>query len=93
MLKLINTKILLAILARCLLLAVSWRPSGTSPRRPPQSAAILQRQQKDAKGRRKREEAFRQQVEQDKKRHNSAAAKEAGPGSHIFPKREERVAI
>jgi hypothetical protein len=80
MLKAINTKILLAILAALSALggAVAYQRHETekAAAAATEAAAILQQQQKDAEEQRDRDEAFRQQVEKDRKQHNSAAAHE-----------------
>jgi len=80
MLKLINTKILLAILAALVAIgsAAIYRSHDAhkAAEAAAKAAAILQQQQHDADEQRKRDEAFRKKVEQDKKRHNSAAANE-----------------
>ena len=73
MLKVINTKILLAILAALTAIgsAVIYQSHEAH-----KAAAILQHQQHDAEDRERQDEAFRKKVEQDKKRHNSAAGNE-----------------
>jgi hypothetical protein len=80
MLKLVNTKILFAILAALSALggAVAYQRHETEKAAiaAAKAAAILEQQQKDAEEQRKRDEASRHQVEQDRKLHNSAAAKE-----------------
>ena len=80
MLKLINAKILLAILAVLAAIggAVTYQRYETekAAAAAAKAAAILQQQQRDAEKQRERDEAFRQQVEQNKNRHNSAAANE-----------------
>jgi hypothetical protein len=80
MLKAINTKILLAILAALSALggAVAYQrhEAEKAAAAATKAAAILQQQQKDAEEQRDRDEAFRQRVEKDKKEHNSAAAHE-----------------
>ena len=67
MLKLINTKILLAILAALSALggAVAYQRHETekAAAAAAKAAAILEQQQKDAEEQRERDEAFRQQVE------------------------------
>jgi hypothetical protein len=89
MLKAINTKILLAILAALSALggAVAYQRHETekAAAAAAKAAAILEQQQKDAEGLRTRDEAFRQQVEQNKKRHNSAAAKEGKTWQNYVP--------
>ena len=73
MLKAINTKILLAILAALTAIgsAVIYQSHEAH-----KAAAILQQQQHGTEERNKEDKAFRKKVEQDKKRHNSAAANE-----------------
>jgi uncharacterized protein YxeA len=73
MLKAINTKILIAILAALTAIgsAVIYQSHEAH-----KAAAILEQQQHDTEERNKEDEAFRKKVEQDKKRHNSAAGNE-----------------
>ena len=82
MLKAINTKILLAILAALTAIgsAVIYQSHESH-----KAAAILQQQQHDAEEQRRRDEAFRKQVEQDKKRHNSAAGNEGKTWKSYIP--------
>ena len=84
MLKAINTKILIAILAALTAIgsAVIYQSHETH-----KAAAILQQQQQqhDAEERNKEDEAFRKKVEQDKKRHNSAAGNEGKTWKSYFP--------
>jgi type II secretory pathway component PulJ len=72
MLKIINTKILLAILAA--LIAIG---SVLAYRRHEAAKMALQRQEQY--------ERFRQQVERDKKKHNSAAANEGKTWQKYLP--------
>ena len=89
MLKLINAKILLAILAALSALGGALvyqrheteKAAATSAR----TAAILKQRQKDVEEQRKCNEAFQQQVDQDKKRHDSAAAKEGKTWQNYVP--------
>ena len=82
MLKAINTKILIAILAALTAIgsAVIYQSHETH-----KAAAILQQQQHDAEERSKEDEAFRKKVEQDKKRHNSAAGNEGKTWKSYIP--------
>ena len=89
MLKLINTKILLAILAALVAIgsAVIYQSheAHKAAEAAAKAAAFLQQQQHDADEQRKRDEAFRKQVEQDKKRHTSAAANEGKTWKTYIP--------
>ena len=87
MLNLINTKILLAILAALFAIggAVAYQRHETEKAAAAKAAAILERQQRDADKQRKRDEAFLRQVEQNKKRHNSVAAKEGKTWRNYVP--------
>ena len=82
MLKAINTKILLAILAALTTIgsAVIYQSHEAH-----KAATILQQQQHDAEERNKEDEAFRKKVEQDKKRHNSAAGNEGKTWKSYIP--------
>ena len=82
MLKAINTKILIAILAALTAIgsAVIYQSHEAH-----KAAAILQRQQRDAEERNKEDEEFRKKVEQDKKRHNSAAGNEGKTWKSYIP--------
>jgi hypothetical protein len=82
MLKAINTKILIAILAALTAIgsAVIYQSHEAH-----KAAAILQQQQHDAEERSKEDEAFRKKVEQDKKRHNSAAGNEGKTWKSYIP--------
>jgi type II secretory pathway pseudopilin PulG len=86
MLKLINTKILLSILAALVAIgSAAIYQSHEAHKAAEAAAAILQQQQHDADEQRKRDEAFRKQVEQDRKRHNSAAANEGKTWKTYIP--------
>jgi hypothetical protein len=80
MLKAINTKILLAILAALTAIggALTYQrhEAAKAAAAAAKAAAILQEQQKVAQEREAEDKAFRQRVEQDRKRHSSAAAHE-----------------
>ena len=80
MLKLINTKILLAILGALTAiggaLVYQRQEAEKAASAAAKAAAILQQQQTEAVEQKARDEAFRQQVEANKRKHNSAAAKE-----------------
>ena len=84
MLKAINTKILLAILAA---LTAIGSAAIYQSHEAHKAAAILQQQQQqhDAEERNKEDEAFRKKVEQDKKRHNSAAGNEGKTWKSYIP--------
>ena len=81
MLKAINTKILIAILAALTAIgsAVIYQSNEAH-----KAAAILQQQRHDVEEQRSRDEAFRKQVEQDK-RHNSAAGNEGKTWKSYIP--------
>ena len=85
MLKLINTKILLAILAALIAIGSAALYQSHEAHKAAEAAVILQQQQHDADEQRKRDEAFRKQVEQDKKRHNSAAGNECKTWKSYIP--------
>ena len=75
MLKLIQTKILLAILAALVALA----SAAIYQQHQAHKAAVLREQE------RQRDEQFRKQVEQNKKQHNSAAGKEGNTWRSYVP--------
>ena len=75
MLKLIQTKILLAILAALGILA----SAAIYQQHEAHKAALLREQE------RQRDEQFRRQVEQNKKQHNSAAGKEGNTWRSYIP--------
>jgi hypothetical protein len=89
MLKAINTKILLAILAALTAIggALTYQrhEAAKAAAAVAKAAAILQQQQKDVEDQRQRDEAFRQRVEADKKKHNSAAAHEGKTWQKYIP--------
>ena len=82
MLKAINTKLLLAILAALTAIGGAVAYQSHEAHKAP---AILQQQQHDVEEQRRRDEAFRKQVEQDKKRHNSAAGNEGKTWKSYIP--------
>ena len=82
MLKLLNTKLLIAILAT---LAVIASGAIYQKRQAAKAAAILELQQREAERQRKEDEAFREKVNEDKKRHNSAASKEGKTWKSYIP--------
>ena len=82
MLKAINTKLLLAILAALTAIGSAAIYHSYEAHK---AAAILQQQQHDAEERKKEDEAFRRKVEQDKKRHNSAAGNEGKTWKSYIP--------
>jgi homoserine trans-succinylase len=75
MLKLLQTKILLAILA-----ALARMPSAAIYQQHEAHKAALLREQE-----RQRDEQFRRQVEQNKKQHNSTAGKEGNTWRSYIP--------
>ncbi len=89
MLKAINTKILLAILAALTAIggALTYQrhEAAKAAAAAAKAAAILQQQQKEAEDQRQRDEAFRQRVEADKKKHNSTAAHEGKTWQKYIP--------
>jgi type II secretory pathway pseudopilin PulG len=89
MLKAMNTKILLAILAALTALgsaAVYQRhETEKAAEAAAKAAASLQRQQQNAEERNKEDEAFREKVEQNMKRHNSAAGNEGKTWKSYIP--------
>ena len=89
MLKAINTKILLAILAAltaiCGALTYQRHEAAKAAAAAAKAAAILQEQQREAEQRKAEDEAFRQRVEQDKKKHNSAGAHEGKTWKTYIP--------
>jgi len=78
MLKAINTKILLAILAALTAIGgtLAYQRHETAKAAAAKAAAILQQQQKEADEQKAAAEAFRQRVDADRKKHSSAAAHE-----------------
>jgi len=89
MLKPINTKILLAILAVLTAIggALTYQrhEAAKAAAAAAKAAAILQQQQKEIDERKAADEAFRQRVEADKKNHNSAAAHEGKTWQKYIP--------
>lgn len=82
MLNLINTKLLIAILA---VLGIIASAAIYQRHETAKAAAILEQQPRDAEKRKQEDEAFRQKVEQDKKRHNSAAGNEGKTWKSYIP--------
>jgi len=82
MLKLLNTKLLIAILA---VLAELASAALYQNRQTAKAAAILAQQQRDAEQRRQEDEAFRKKVEADKQRHNLAAGNEGKTWKTYIP--------
>jgi Ni/Co efflux regulator RcnB len=82
MLKLINTKLLIAILAA---LGVIASAAIYQNRQTAKAAAILEQRQKDAEQRKQEDEAFRKKVEENRKRHNSAAGNEGQTWKNYIP--------
>ena len=89
MLKAINTKILLAILAALVAIggALTYQrhEAAKAAAAAAKAAAILQQQQKEAEDRRAEDEAFRPRVEADTQKHNSAAAHEGKTWQKYIP--------
>jgi Tfp pilus assembly major pilin PilA len=89
MLKAINTKILLAILAALTAIggALTYQrhEAAKAAAAATKSAAILQQQQKEAEERKAENEAFQRRVEADKRKHNSAAANEGKTWQKYIP--------
>ena len=87
--KAINTKILLAILATLVAIgsALTYQrhEAAKAAAAAAKGAAILQEQQKEAEERKVQDEAFRERVEADKKKHNSGAAKEGKTWQKYIP--------
>jgi len=82
MLKLLNTKLLIAIIAvlATIASAVLYQRHEVA-----KTAAILERQQRDAEQRKQEDEAFRKRVEEQKKRYNSAAGNEGKTWRNYIP--------
>jgi len=89
MLKAIQTKILLAILAALVAIggALTYQrhEAANAAAAAAKAAAILQQQQKETEKWKAEDEAFRQRVEQDRKRHSSAAAHEGKTWQKYIP--------
>jgi Flp pilus assembly protein TadG len=89
MLKAINTKILLTILAALTAIggsvAYQRHEMEKAAAAAAKAAAILQQQQRDAEDQKNRDEAFRQQVERDRKQHNTAAVREGKTWKSYLP--------
>ena len=91
MLNVINTKILLAILAALLAIAAAVAYQGHESEKAAaaaaKAAAMLERQQHDVEEQKKQGEEFRQRLEKDKMRHDSSAANERKkPGRRTLPR-------
>ncbi len=82
MLKLLNTKLLIAILA---VLATIASAALYQRHEAAKAATILEQQQRDAEQRVQEDEAFRKKVEQDRKRHDSAAGNEGKTWKSYIP--------
>ena len=82
MLKLLNTKLLIAILAvlATIASAVLYQKHELA-----KAAAILEQQQHDAEQRKQEDEAFRKRVEDNRKRHSSAAGNEGKTWRNYVP--------
>lgn len=89
MLTLINTKLLIAILAALAVIgsAVAYQrhEMANAAAAAAKAAAILQRQRTAAEKQKARDDAFRRQVQEDRARHNSAAAHEGKTWKTYLP--------
>ncbi len=89
MLKAVNTKILLSILAALTAIggALTYQrhEAAKAAAAAAKAAAILQQQQKEAEDRKAEDEAFRKRVETAKKKHNYAAANEGKTWQKYIP--------
>jgi triphosphoribosyl-dephospho-CoA synthetase len=89
MLNLLNTKLLIAILAALAVIGSAAlyqrHESAMAAAAAAKAAAILQQQQKETEEQKVRDEALRKQVEQDRARHNSAAAHEGKTWKTYIP--------
>lgn len=86
MLTLINTKLLIAILAALAVIgsAVAYQHHEMA-NAAAKAAVILQQQQTEAEKQKARDDAFRRQVQEDRTRHNSAAAHEGKTWKTYLP--------
>jgi Tfp pilus assembly protein PilE len=82
MLKLLNTKLLIAILA---VLATIASAAIYQRHEAAKAAAILEQRKRDAEVRKQEDEAFRKKVEADKKKQNSAAGNEGKTWKSYIP--------
>jgi Tfp pilus assembly protein PilE len=82
MLKFLNTKLLIAILA---VLAALASAAIYQRHEDAKATAILEQQQRDAEQQKQEDQAFRKKVEQDRKRHNSAAGNEGKTWKSYIP--------
>jgi uncharacterized protein YxeA len=82
MLKLLNTKLLIAILA---VLATIASAALYQSHEAAKATAILEQQQRDAEHQKQEDQAFRKKVEQDRKRHNSAGGNEGKTWKSYIP--------
>lgn len=82
MLKLLNTKLLIAILA---VLATIASAALYQRHEVAKVTAILEQQQRDAEQQKQEDQAFRKKVEQDRKRHNSAAGNDGKTWKSYVP--------
>ena len=82
MLKLLNTKLLIAILAvlATLASAVLYQRHDVA-----RAAAIFEQQQRDVERQRQKDEAFRKRVEDQKKKHSFAASNEGKTWRNYVP--------
>lgn len=89
MLNLLNTKLLIAILAALDVIGSAalyqHHESAMASAAAAKAAAILQEQQKEAEQRKARDEAFRKQVAQDRAHQNSAAGHEGKTWKTYLP--------
>lgn len=82
MLKLLNTKLLIAVLA---VLATLASAAIYQRHENAKTAAVLEQQQRDAARRKQEDEAFRKKVEADRQRHDSAAGNEGKTWKSYIP--------
>ena len=89
MLRLLQTKLLIAILSVLTVIAGAEvyraREAHRAAEAAAKSAAILAQQQREAEERRKQEEAFRRQVEDARKHHSMAAGNEGNTWKTYIP--------
>lgn len=89
MLNVLNTKLLIAILAALAVLGsvalYQRHESAITAAAAAKAAAILQEQRKEAEQQKARDDAFRKQVEQDRAHHNSAAGHEGKTWKTYLP--------
>jgi hypothetical protein len=82
MLKLLKTKLLIAVLAA---LGVIANAAIYQRHEMAKAAAILEQRQRDAERRKREDEAFRKKVEENRRRHNSEAGNEGKTWKTYIP--------